>query len=70
MPRSLKEGDKVSWDTGQGRAHGRIVRKLTSDMHIKNRKVPATKDDRQYIVESDKSGELAAHEPDALTESR
>lgn len=66
MSKNLKKGDKVSWNTSQGRTHGRIVRKQTSDTHIKHHKVAATKDDPQYIVESEKSGELAAHKPDAL----
>jgi hypothetical protein len=70
MPNSLKKGDKVSWNTSQGRTHGSVVRKQTSAMHIKDHKVAATKDDPQYIVESDKTGELAAHEPDALTKIR
>lgn len=70
MPKSLKKGDKVSWNTSLGRTHGRIVRKQTSELHIKDHEVAATKDDPQYVVESDKTGELAAHEPDALTRIR
>jgi hypothetical protein len=70
MPERLKKGDKVSWNSSQGRTHGKIVRKQTRETHIKGHKVAATKDDPQYIVESDNSGELAAHKPDALTRNR
>jgi hypothetical protein len=67
VPKSLKKGDKVSWDTSQGRTTGHVVRKQTSATHIKGHKVAATKDDPAFIVKSDQSGDLAAHKPNALT---
>ncbi len=66
MPKHLKKGDKVSWNTSQGRTQGTIVREQTSATCIKSHKVAASKDDPQYIVESDKTGKLAAHKGDAL----
>lgn len=69
MSKSFAKGDKVSWETSQGRTHGEVVRKQTSEDHIKGHKVAASKDDPQYIVKSDKSGELAAHKPEALTKT-
>lgn len=62
----LKPGDKVSWNTSQGETQGEVVRKQTSPTHIKSHKVAASKDDPQYIVESDKTGAQAAHKPEAL----
>lgn len=67
MTRSFAKGDRVSWETSQGRTHGKVVKKQTSETHIKGHKVAASKDDPQYIVESDKSGDRAAHKPEALT---
>jgi hypothetical protein len=46
------------------------VRKLTAPREIKGHHVAATKDDPQYLVESEKSGEQAAHQPEALTKKR
>lgn len=66
MTDSFKKGEKVEWQTSQGKTHGIVERKQTSETHIKGHKVAATKDDPQYIVKSDKSGAEAAHKPDAL----
>lgn len=66
MTKSFKKGDKVSWDTSQGETHGKVVRKQTSQTYIKSHKVAASKDDPQYIVQSDKSGKTAAHKPGEL----
>lgn len=66
MTKELKKGDKVEWDTSQGKTHGTVEKKQTTETHIKGHKVAATKDDPQYIVKSDKSGAKAAHKPDAL----
>jgi hypothetical protein len=66
MAKELKKGDKVEWDTSQGKTHGTVVKKQTSETHIKSHKVAASKDDPQFIVKSDKSGKEAAHKPEAL----
>ena len=62
----FKQGDKVSWNTSQGRTHGRVKRKLTSPTDIGGHHVAASKDEPQYLVESDKTGAEAAHHPEAL----
>ena len=69
MTTSLKKGDHVSWETSQGKTEGTVVKKQTSATSIKGHKVKATKDDPQYIVESDKTGARASHKPDALKKS-
>jgi hypothetical protein len=66
MATRFKKGDKVAWDTSQGETHGKVVRKQTSETHIKRHKVAASKDIPQYILQSDKSGKQAAHKPDEL----
>lgn len=65
MADELHKGDKVSWKSHGGSAHGEVVKKQTSETEIKGHKVAATKDDPQYIVETD-AGKQAAHKPDAL----
>lgn len=64
--KKLHKGDKVEWNTSQGKTHGTVERKVTSETHIKGHKVAASKDDPEYIVKSDKSGKKAAHKPGAL----
>jgi hypothetical protein len=66
MTKTLKKGDKVEWDTSQGKTHGTVEKKLTSKTQIKGHTAKATKDDPQYMVKSDKSGKKAAHKPDEL----
>ena len=61
----LKKGDKVSWNSHGGKAHGEVVKKQTSDTEIKGHTVRASKDDPQFIVESDNGGK-AAHKASAL----
>ncbi len=67
MTDDFKKGDHVQWNTSQGKTTGKVVKKLTSEIEIKGHKVAASADSPQYLVESDKSGEQAAHKPDALT---
>jgi hypothetical protein len=62
----FKKGDRVSWNTSQGRTQGKVVKKLTSDTKIDDHKVSASEDDPQYLVESEKTGAQAAHKPSAL----
>jgi hypothetical protein len=65
-PKTLKPGDKVSWNTSQGRTTGRVVKKQTRGGKIKTHKVAASQANPEYIVESDKSGKRAAHKGSAL----
>lgn len=65
MADDLKKGDAVSWKSHGGTAHGEVVKKQTSPTEIKGHKVAASKDNPQYIVESDKGGR-AAHKRGAL----
>ena len=50
----------------KGATQGKIIREQTSRTKIKGHKIAASKNDPQYIVESDKSGKRAAHKPQEL----
>jgi hypothetical protein len=67
MSQTFKQGDKVSWNTAQGKTTGKVVKKLTSQTDIGGHTVKASEDNPQYLVESEKTGKQAAHKPDALT---
>lgn len=66
MSDKISPGDRVSWKSHGGEAHGHVVRKQTKATTIKGHKVAATSDDPQFIVETD-AGKRAAHKPEALT---
>ena len=62
----FKKGDRVKWNTAQGETTGTVKKKLTSDTDIKGHTVKASKDDPQYLVESESTGKEAAHKPSSL----
>ncbi len=66
MAKTLKPGDAVEWQTSQGKTSGTVKKKLTSKTKIKSHVVAASKENPQYLVESKKSGGVAAHKPGAL----
>ena len=66
MSEDFKKGDRVEWSSHGGRAVGKVKRKITSDTEAGGRKVRASKDEPQYLVESEKSGGEAVHKPSAL----
>ncbi|MBB6123948.1 DUF2945 domain-containing protein [Sphingobium subterraneum] len=63
--REPKKGDHVTWNSHGGEAEGTVVRKQTSPTQIKGHKVAASKDNPQFIVETD-DGKRAAHKAEAL----
>jgi hypothetical protein len=60
-----KAGDPVSWKSHGGEAKGKVVRKLTKPTQIKSHKVNASKDEPQFLVETE-DGKQAAHKAEAL----
>jgi hypothetical protein len=66
MAEKIKKGDKVEWETSQGTTRGTVKKKLTSPTKIKGHKVAATKDNPEFLVETDESKKEAAHKPESL----
>ncbi len=67
MAQELKQGDKVEWNTPQGKTRGKVKKKLTSATEVGGQKIKASEDDPRYLVESEKSGKESAHKPDTLS---
>jgi len=65
MSKDLKAGDRVRWKSHGGEAKGTVVRKLTSPTTIKRHKVAASRDNPEYLVETE-DGKQAAHKAEAL----
>ena len=66
MAEQFKKGDRVEWNTSQGKTTGKVVKKLTSPTDIKEHHIAASEDNPEYLVESDQTGKQAAHKPEAL----
>ena len=64
--KTLKVGDKVSWDSSGGHSTGEVVKKETGTAKVKGHVAKATKDNPEYRVKSDKSGKEAIHKPEEL----
>jgi Hypervirulence associated proteins TUDOR domain len=62
----FSKGDQVTWQSHGSTAEGKVKKKITSDTEAGGRQVRASKDEPQYLVESDKSGGEAVHKPGAL----
>ena len=69
MAQKFEQGDRVKWNTPQGETYGKVKKKLTSSANVNGQKVNASDDDPRYVVESEKSGNEAAHKPDSLSKA-
>lgn len=66
MSEDLSVGDRVSWNTAQGRTRGEIVARRTSDFTFADQHFTASSDEPAFIVRSEKTGQEAAHKGSAL----
>ena len=66
MAEKPRVGDRVSWNTSQGRTTGRVKKKLTKPTHVLGHKVAASTSDPEYLVETEGTKKMAAHKPGAL----
>ncbi len=64
--KSLKQGDKVEWNTAQGKTKGTVKQKISKSMKVEDYKVKASENAPQFLVESEKTGKKAAHKARAL----
>lgn len=63
----LSKGDKVEWNTSQGKTSGKVVKKVTVPTKVKNYTAKANKTNPEYEVETDKSHKVAIHKAESLT---
>ncbi len=50
MAEKFKKGDKVEWETPQGKTAGTIEKKLTAPVDIKNHHVAASEENPEFLV--------------------
>jgi hypothetical protein len=70
MAKTFRVGDHVSWSSEAGRVRGRIVRVHKKDVDYKGYIHPATPDEPQYEIKSDKTDHIALHKGRALRQLR
>lgn len=63
---TISKGDGVSWNTSQGKTHGKAVEKRTKEFTFDGQKFNASEDEPYWIVESAKTGARAAHKESSL----
>lgn len=66
MTHEFKVGDHVEWNSEAGRVRGTIKKKITTVITFKGYMVHASKEEPQYLIESDKTDHQAMHKGSAL----
>jgi len=70
MPKIFKRGDHVEWNSEAGRVRGVIIKKVVFDIRIKGYVHHASKEEPQYLIQSDKTDHVAIHKGKALRHIR
>lgn len=63
---NFKVRDHVEWNSETGLVQGTIKKKYTSKIEFKGYTVHASKEEPQYLIQSDKTDHLAMHKGSAL----
>ena len=66
MTPSFKVGDAVRWNSEAGEIHGKVTKVHVKDVEFMGKHRPASGDEPQSEVKSDKTGHLAMHHAGAL----
>jgi len=68
MTQQFKKDDLVEWNSGSGKATGKVVKKITEPTEVEGNKIQATKDSPRYLVENDNTKTVTGHKADSLTQ--
>jgi hypothetical protein len=63
-------GDRLSWNSEAGRVRRVIKKKLTAAARLKGYIVRASKEEPQYVIQSDRTDHVAVHKGSALRKLR
>ena len=66
MKKDFKVGDHVEWNSEAGRVRGRIKKKITTVITFKGYTAHASKEEPQYLIQSDTTDHLAMHKGSVL----
>ena len=70
MPTIFRRGDHVEWNSEAGRVRGVIIKKVFSNIRIKGYVHHASREEPQYLIQSDKTDHVAIHKGKALRHIR
>ena len=70
MTHDFKVGDHVEWNSEAGRVRGTIKKRITSVIKFKTYTVRASKEEPQFLIQSDKTDHMAMHKGAALRKIR
>lgn len=70
MPKIFRRGDHVEWNSEAGRVRGVIIKKVVSDIRIKGYVHHASREEPQYLIQSDKTDHVAIHKGKSLRHIR
>ncbi len=70
MPKIFERGDHVEWNSEAGRVRGVIIKQIVSNIRIKGYVHHASRDEPQYLIQSDKTDHVAIHKGQALKHIR
>jgi hypothetical protein len=70
MLKIFKRGDLVEWNSEAGRVRGVIVKRVVSNIRIKGYVHHASREEPQYLIQSDKTDHVAIHKGEALRHIR
>jgi len=70
MSNIFKRGDHVEWNSEAGKVRGIIIKRIVSNIRIKGYVHHASKDEPQYLIQSDKTDHVAIHKGKALRHIR
>ena len=70
MSKTFKRGDHVEWNSEAGRVRGVIIKKVVSNIRIKGYVHHASREEPQYLIQSDKTDHVAIHKGKALRHIR
>jgi hypothetical protein len=70
MTREFKIGDHVRWNSEAGMVSGVIKKKVIRPIKFKGYTVRASRDEPQYLIQSDKTDHQAMHKGSALHKIR
>lgn len=66
MSGPFQQGDEVTWSHEQGRSRGTVKQIHKEEVEFEGRTFKGSEDDPVYIVESNDTGNRAAHKQGAL----
>ena len=70
MTLAFKVGDHVEWNSEASRMRETILKKIASEIEFKGYARHASKDEPQYLIESDKTDHLVMHKGSPLKKPR